>query len=173
MQLLCELPRLISDGQSEQKTPTGSWKACLVTLGGELFAIDLRHVREVFELDAITPVPGMPASLVGVANVRGTVVPLADLRRSLGASPSTNPRYAIVVRHDAHQIGLLIDDVPEIRWILPEDRLDPSGATQTGERSLLSGLIRVENRVSGMLEIPALVASVEAATLEVSQSVKS
>jgi purine-binding chemotaxis protein CheW len=78
-----------------------------------------------------------------------------------------------VVRHDAHQIGLLIDDVPEIRWMLPEDRLDPSGVTQTGERSLLSGLIRVENRVSGMLEIPALVASVEAATLEVSQSMKS
>jgi purine-binding chemotaxis protein CheW len=173
MQLPCELPRLISDGESEQKTPTGSWKACLVTLGGELFAIDLRHVQEVFELDTITPVPGMPASLVGVANVRGTVVPLADLRRSLGVSQSTTPRYAIVVRHDAHQIGLMIDDVPEIRWMLPEDRLDPSDAAQIGERSLLSGFIRVETRVSGMLEIPALVASVEAATMEVSQSVKS
>jgi purine-binding chemotaxis protein CheW len=172
MQLPCELPRLTSDGEYDHKTPTGSWKACLVTLGGELFAIDLRQVREVFELDAITPVPGMPPSLVGVANVRGTVVPLADLRQSLGVSPSTTPRYAVVVRHDAHQIGLLIDEVPEIRWMLPEDRLDPSGGNQTGERSLLSGLIRVENRVSGMLEIPALVASVEAATIDASHSVK-
>lgn len=173
MQLPCELPRLTSDGESKHETPTGSWKACLVTLGGELFAINLRQVREVFELDTITPVPGMPPSLVGVANVRGTVVPLADLRRTLGVSPSTTPRYAVVVQHDAHQIGLLIDEVPEIRWMLPEDRLDQSGANQTGERSLLSGLIRVENRVSGMLEIPALVASVEAITMDVSQSVKS
>ena len=171
MQLPCELPRLISDGASDHKTPTGSWKACLVTLGGELFAIDLRQVREVFELDTITPVPGMPPSLVGVANVRGTVVPLADLRRSLGVSSSTTLRYAVVVRHDAHQIGLLIDEVPEIRWMLPEDRLSPTETNPTGEQTLLSGLIRVENRVSGMLEIPALVASVEAATMEVSHSV--
>ncbi|MBS0152655.1 MAG: purine-binding chemotaxis protein CheW [Nitrospira sp.] len=171
MQLPCELPRLTSDGESEHATPTGSWKACLVTLGGELFAIDLRQVLEVFELDTITPVPGMPPSLVGVANVRGTVVPLADLRRSLGVSPSTTSRYAVVVRHDAHQIGLLIDEVPEIRWMLPEDLLEHSGTSRTGEPSLLSGLIRVENRVSRMLEIPALVASVEAATTDVSQSV--
>ncbi len=172
MQLPCELPRLTSDGESDQATPTGSWKACLVTLGGELFAIDLRQVREVFELDAITPVPGMPPSLVGVANVRGAVVPLADLRHSLGVSSSATPRYAVVVQHDAHQIGLLIDEVPEIRWMLPEDRLDPSGTYRTGERSLLSGLIRVEDRVSGMLEIPALVASVEAAALDGNRSVK-
>ncbi len=162
MQLPCDLPRLVSDAESDHGTPTGSWKACLVRLGGELFAIDLRQVQEVFELDAITPVPGMPASLVGVANVRGTVVPLADLRVSLGASPSITPRYAVVVRHDAHHIGLLIDEVPEIRWMLPEDRLDPSGTMGIEARALLSGLIRVENRVGGMLEIPALVASVEA-----------
>ena len=61
-------------------------RVCLITLGGELFAIDLRHVREVFELESITSVPGMPASLVGVANLRGTVVPLADLRPALGVS---------------------------------------------------------------------------------------
>jgi chemotaxis signal transduction protein len=57
---------------------------------------------------------------------------------------------------------LLIDEVPEIRWMLPEDRLDPSGTMGIEARALLSGLIRVENRVGGMLEIPALVASVEA-----------
>lgn len=166
MPLPCELPRLTSDSEPNHQTPTGSWKACLVTIGGELFAIDLSQVREVFELDSITPVPGMPPSLVGVANVRGTIVPLADLRQALGGSLSTTPRYAVVVGHGAHQLGLLIDEVPEIRWMLPEDRLDSSGAGQFGERSLLSGLIRVENRVSGMLEIPALVATVEAATLD-------
>jgi purine-binding chemotaxis protein CheW len=172
MQLPCELPRLVSDGESDRDTSTGSWKACLITLGGELFAINLHQVQEVFELDAITPVPGMPSSLVGVANVRGAVVPLADLRRSLGVSSSATPRYAVVVRHDAHRIGLLIDDVPEIRWMLPEDRLDPSGTNAIRECDLLSGLIRVENRVSGMLEVPALVASVEAAA-EVSHVMKS
>lgn len=172
MQLPCELPRLVSDGESDHNTPTGSWKACLVTLGGEPFAIDLRQVQEVFELDTITPVPGMPPLLVGVANVRGMVVPLMDLRLSLRVSPSTTPRYAVVVRHDTHQIGLLIDEVPEIRWMSPEDKLDPSERRSIGECSLVSGLIRVDNRVSGILEVPVLVAAVEAAATESNNCVK-
>lgn len=139
-------------------------------MGGELFAIDLRQVREVFELESVTPVPGMPASLVGVANLRGTIVPLADLRQSLGAALSMTPRYAIVVRHEAHQIGLLIDEVPEIRAIYPDDMLDSSGLRVNGGRSFLSRLVRVEDRVSGMLEIPSLLASVEESATDVNIS---
>jgi chemotaxis signal transduction protein len=57
---------------------------CVLTLGGELFAIDLRHVSEVFEVEAVTVVPSMPSLLTGVTNLRGTVITLVDLRGSLG-----------------------------------------------------------------------------------------
>ena len=136
-------------------------RICLVTLGGEFFAIDLRHVREVFEIEAITPVPGMPASLVGVANLRGAVIPLADLRPSLGVPASAAPKYAVVVRHGAQQVGILIDDVPEIRAIHPDDVLAASTRGVTDTRPFLSGLLKIENRMSGMVEISRLLASVE------------
>lgn len=168
MELPCELPQLSSDSEPEQTQSTGLWRVCLFTLGGELFAVDLRQVREVFELESITPVPGMPASLVGVANLRGTIVPLADLRLSLGVSPSTVSRYAIVVRHGPHQVGLLIDDVPEIRTISPDDLLDSSVPSATDKHPFLSGLVRVENRVSAMLELSKLLASVEESSTDMS-----
>ena len=139
-------------------------RICLVTLGGELFAIDLRHVREVFGIESITPVPGMPASLVGVANLRGTVIPLADLRPSLGLSASATPRYAIVVRHGTQQVGILIDDVPEIRTIHPDDMLAASTRGMIDSRPFLSGLLKIENRMSAMVEISRLLASVEGTT---------
>jgi len=161
MELPCDLPQLTSDVETAQTKASGCLRVCLIMIGGKLLAIDLRQVREVFELESVTPVPGMPASLVGVANLRGTIVPLADVRQSLGAALSTTPRYAIVVRHEAHLIGLLIDEVPEIRAIYPEDMLDYSGLSVNGGRPFLSRLVRVEDRVSGMLEIPSLVASVE------------
>jgi len=170
MELPCDLPQLTSDVETEQTKASGCLRVCLIMIGGELFAIDLRQVREVFELESVTPVPGMPASLVGVANLRGTIVPLADLRQSLGAALSTTPRYAIVVRHEAHLIGLLIDEVPEIRAIYPEDMLDSSGLSVNGGRPFLSRLVRVEDRVSGMLEIPSLVASVEESATDVNIS---
>ena len=56
---------------------------CVLTLGGELFAIDLRHVSEVFEVEAVTAVPSMPSYLTGVTNLRGTVITLVDLRGAL------------------------------------------------------------------------------------------
>jgi len=141
--------------------PAVSSRICLITLGGEYFAIDLRHVREVFELESITPVPGMPASLVGVANLRGTVVPLADLRPSLGVPASATPKYAVVVRQGAQQVGILIDEVPEIRTIHPDDLLAASTRGVTDSRPFLSGLVKIEDRVSGMVEVGRLLASVE------------
>jgi purine-binding chemotaxis protein CheW len=168
MELPYELPLLSSDSETEQSQSSGLGKVCLIALGGELFAVDLRHVREVFELESVTPVPGMPASLVGVANLRGTIIPLADLRMSLRTSPSTAARYVIVVRHEAHQIGLLIDDVPEIRTISPDDVLDSSATGVNENRPFLSGLVRVENHVSGILELSTLIASVEVAATDLS-----
>lgn len=156
-------------GQPQSSVPPGSdrdrsavpSRICLILLGGEFFAIDLRHVREVFELESITPVPGMPSSLVGVANLRGTVVPLADLRPSLGVSASAMPKYAVVVRLGTQQVGILIDEVPEIRTIHPDDMLAASTRGVTDNRPFLSGLLKIEDRMSGMVEVSRLLASVE------------
>jgi len=142
------------------KTPIPS-RICLITLGGELFAIDLRHVREVFELESVTPVPGMPSTLVGVANLRGTVMPLADLRSSLGIPTTTSLPFVVVVRHGQRQVGILIDAVPEIRTIHPDDLLNVTSSGLSESRPFLSGLAKIEERMSGMMDVEKLLACVE------------
>lgn len=136
-------------------------RICLIALGGEYFAVDLRHVREVFELESVTPVPGMPSTLIGVANLRGTVMPLADLRPSLGIDATTAQHFVIVLRHGSQQVGLLIDDVPEIRTIHPDDILAATSKGIAESRPFLSGLVKVEERMSGMMEVPKLLACVD------------
>ena len=51
----------VSQGQpADARARTdGPTKVCLLTIGGEVYAVDLRNVREVFEVDVITPVPGL------------------------------------------------------------------------------------------------------------------
>lgn len=66
--------------------PSPPSRFCLFMLGAESFAVELNRVREIFTLESITPVPDMPPVLVGVANVHGMIVPLADLRPVLGVS---------------------------------------------------------------------------------------
>lgn len=142
------------------KAPIPS-RICLLTLGGELFAIDLRHVREVFELESVTPVPGMPSTLVGVANLRGTVMPLADLRSSLGIPSITALPFVVVVRHGQQQVGILIDAVPEIRTIHPDDLLNATSRGLSESRPFLSGLAKIEERMSGIVDVQKLLACVE------------
>ena len=161
MEPTLEQPQFVALSGPEQIKSAVPSRICLIALGGEFFAIDLRHVREVFELESITPVPGMPASLVGVANLRGTVVPLADLRPSLGVSISATPKYVVVVRHGTQQVGILIDEVPEIRTIHPDDMLAASTHGVTESRPFLSGLVKIENRMSGLVEEQRLLACVE------------
>jgi len=162
MDPLCNLPQLSPDATLDQAQSTGTLRACLITLGGRSFAIDLGHVREVFKLESITPVPGMPATLVGVANLRGTIIPLADLRSTLGTSIMADvQKYAVIVRHGGQQVGILIDEVPEIRTIDIDDLSAPSVRDAAADHPFLSRVFKAENNVRGMLEVSRLLDSVE------------
>src|ERR671933_32468 len=66
---------------------------CVV--GGETYLVPAGAIREVEEVRAVTPVPNTPAWLLGVMNLRGAIVGVADLARFLGlAGPGQQPRPA-------------------------------------------------------------------------------
>lgn len=156
-----ELPQLHSDSVPEQAKSTESLRVCLVALGDETFAIDVRQVREVFEPKSITPVPGMPAALVGVTNLRGAIIPLTDLRSVLGISTSVMPKYAVVIRHGTQQVGILVQEVPEIRTIQSDDLVAPSTRTAAERRPMISAFFKTGNKLSAILELSRLLASID------------
>lgn len=138
-------------------------RVCLITLAGELFAVDLRSVREVFEVESVTPVPGMAAALIGVANLRGSVIPLVDLRLMLGLPAGGQPcRLAVVIRHGGQQVGVLVDRVPEIRIVRGDDFMPAPSRGSGGLKPFVSATMRVEDRIGGVVEVPTLLSYVEA-----------
>lgn len=149
-------------GDTRSPGRDSSVRMCLLSMGGELFAIELRNIREVFEVESVTPVPGMPGMLIGVTNLRGTVIPLLDLRAGLGlpVSETTLP-FAVVVRHGTRQLGLLVDQVPEIRSIPREHLLPAAHSGPAGARPFVLSVLRVEDRLGGVLEVPQVFAQVD------------
>ena len=136
-------------------------RAAIISLGGELFTIDLKSVREVFVVESITPVPGMPSGLVGVTNLRGTVIPLLDLRPMLALNSDATLRYAVVVKHGNWQIAVLVDTVPQIRTFSKSQFLPaPSGM---GEKTFLfvSTVVKLDDRLRGVLETSAVLSHFE------------
>jgi purine-binding chemotaxis protein CheW len=136
-------------------------RAAIISLGGELFTIDLKSVREVFVVESITPVPGMPAGLVGVTNLRGTVIPLLDLRPMFSLNTDATLRYAVVVQHGNWQIGVLVDTVPEIRTIAKDQFLPVPAGTREGALPFVSTVVKLEDRLRGVLETSVMLSYLE------------
>ena len=148
-------------GTAAPTAGTGTMRAAIVSLGGELFTIDLQNVREVFVVESITPVPGMPAGLVGVTNLRGSVVPLLDLRQMIGLAAESTLKYAVVIKHGNWQVGVLVDTVPEIRTLSKDQFLPAPVGTGDGGNPFVSTVVNLEDRLRGVLETSVVLSHFE------------
>jgi purine-binding chemotaxis protein CheW len=89
-------------------------------LGNEVFALDIEKVREVLDFTTVTRVPRMPAFMRGVINLRGSVIPVVDLRIKFGMAVSaTTVNTCIIITEvmvdgDTTVLGALADSVQEV-----------------------------------------------------------
>ncbi len=89
-------------------------------LGEEVFALDIRSVREIIQYAPMTTVPLMPEFVRGVINLRGAVVPVIDLHARFGRRPAGIGKKTCVVIFDSlrdgerTELGLMVDAVSEV-----------------------------------------------------------
>jgi purine-binding chemotaxis protein CheW len=128
-------------------------------LGSEHYAMDSRGVREIIRMQAITKIPGAPASIEGVINLRGKVTPVLDLRKRLGlrANGESKETRIVVVEVEGQDVGLVVDGVSEVSRI-PAAAVEPTStivATQDSEYIL--GVAKLENKLVILIDIGRLV----------------
>jgi purine-binding chemotaxis protein CheW len=101
------------------------------TLDEELFAVDVAKVREVLDYTVITKIPRTPEYMRGVINLRGSVVPVIDLRLKFGMSKTENRIDTCVIvleielEGETIILGALADSVQEVFELEP-DQIDPA-----------------------------------------------
>ena len=99
-------------------------------LDGETFALPIDNVLEIVDPVPVTPVPHAPAIAPGLVNVRGTILPLFDIRHRLGLPPKPKAREARMVVFDAFQdsgtvrLAFLADAVERVLDIEPAAMTD-------------------------------------------------
>lgn len=116
-------------------------RACVVAMGDRTLAVDVCDAREVMTLDALTAVPGAPPPLCGVANLRGTVLAVADARElfALAPKPPAAGVSAIVLAAGGAEAAVPIDGVLGLEWFdapLPVDTV-PDGPVKAFAAGLL------------------------------------
>jgi len=136
-------------------------------LAGEVFALDISKVREVMDFTKVTKVPQTPDFMLGVINLRGSVVPVVDMRLKFGMTmteKSVNTCIIIVeieLDGETTVLGALADSVQEVMDLDP-DQIEP--APRIGTRlntKFIKGMGKRDNQFIIILDIDKVFSSDE------------
>ena len=125
-----------------------------VRLGEENYGIDISRVREIMRRQLITPVPRQPAYVEGVMNVRGTIIPVVNLRRrfDLKGQPSGEP-HTVIVDSVEGLVGILVDAVSKVIRV-PAGGIHPTPAITSGlDGEYLRGICKVGEQLLLYLDV--------------------
>jgi purine-binding chemotaxis protein CheW len=136
-------------------------------VAGEEYAIPVLEVKEIIQYSPVTRVPSMPASIRGVANLRGKVVPVVDLAVRFGLPESTITKWSCIVMVEAlldgepSVVGLLADSVSQV-LDLPAEAIEPPPSFGTRVRvEFLQGVGKAGGKFVLLLDLGHLLAGDE------------
>jgi len=129
------------------------------SLEGEIFAIDVYQVREVLDMEDITKVPQSPPFMRGVINVRGSVVPVVDLRLKFGMPQTETTRDTRIVvmeielDDDIAVIGSIADSVNEVMELSPADIENPPKLGKRWRSEVIRGVGKKDDKFILILDV--------------------
>ncbi len=135
-EVLCSRARALARPPEQAPEAEASLQLLEFRLAKERYALETRYVREVQPLTSLTPLPCTPPFVLGIANARGRIVPVLDMKKlfDLPETGLTDLRHLILVSGNDLELGLLADVIVGVRT-LPVDSLQVSLPTLTGIRS--------------------------------------
>lgn len=127
---------------------------CVFRVGPKELVLDIMRVQEILPALDTTQVPNAPAPIEGVANLRGAVVPVVDLRKVFDVAITPTPKERLLMcRVGRRLVGLRVDAVTQVvRVGLSQLRPAPMAT----ERGYIIGVCTVGDRLLPMLDVKAL-----------------
>ncbi len=131
-------------------------------LGGEEYALEIEHIKEVVPTPKIAKVPLSAHYIEGVANIRGNILAIVNLEKKFGLAIGSAPgsgSYTLVVEQEELQIGFIVHAVPNTLSV-GVDQIDESPSliqSEGDERKYIKGIIKVGERLIVLLDINTII----------------
>jgi purine-binding chemotaxis protein CheW len=145
----------------ERMTESEGSRYLVTEVAGQRIAWELALVREIVPTRAVTRLPGSPEWVLGLLNLRGTVLTVMDLATRLALTPGAG-ESVVVLQVDGRSLGVRVDLVKSVASA--EDvRVDPVDAARAAD-GLVTGMVRLPEGPAALVDAAALCRSVLAMT---------
>jgi chemotaxis signal transduction protein len=145
---------LEGDEQPEDRRPERQY--CVFRAGRERFCLSVLEIEEVVDWPGVTKIPLAPVFLMGIFNLRGTIVPLMDIAFTEGRRPGLQPKHVVVAQLKGDvdvRLGIAADEVIGTYGAAEEALLDQAPA----EVPHCRGMLRHDDRLALVVDLRRLV----------------
>ena len=135
-------------------------------LGGEEYAIDILQVQEIRACESVTRIANTPEFIRGVINLRGTIVPIVDLRLKFGMAATASKAPVVIILSIARQvIGVVVDAVSDVVGLTAEQMRPAPEIGGASASNFIRGLAPLDDRMLILVDIERLMSSDEVALI--------
>ena len=148
-------------------------------LGGEEFGIDILQVQEIKGWGSVTKIPNMPEYILGVINLRGTIVPIMDLRKRFNLPKAEyNTTTVIIVckaNDENHQrtVGMVVDAVSEVYDMSEKSMQATPDFGSNIDAEFIKGLANIDDKMIILMNVDKLISHEVRDHLEEAKSLSS
>ncbi|MEQ1439304.1 chemotaxis protein CheW [Fontimonas sp. SYSU GA230001] len=138
------------------------------TLGDEEYGVDILKVQEIRGYDTVTRIPDAPDFIKGVINLRGTIVPVVDMRLKFKLGRAEYNEFTVmIILNVAHRVvGMVVDGVSDVLQLTPE-QIRPAPEFGSGVNSkFITGIGALDNRMLILVDIEKLMTSADMALMD-------
>lgn len=138
------------------------------SLGHETYGIELLRVQEIRGYSPATPIPNAPPWVRGVMNLRGTIVPVVDLRSKLGLESAEYNRFTviIVVNVGTRVTGLIVDSVSDVLTFTAKEIQPTPDLGTSADGRFARGIARFQDSLVVLIDLERVLGGVDMASAE-------
>lgn len=124
-------------------------------IDGEDYGIDISYVKEIIGVSAITKIPETPDYLKGIINLRGSIIPVIDVRLKFCKEEKEYDEFTciIVVEYNEYTVGLIVDIVQEVLSITEESISSPPNAKLKYQNKFIKNIGKIGDKVQLLLDV--------------------
>ena len=129
------------------------------SLADEWYGIRINLLREIVRYSEVTPVPFTPDYLAGIINLRGTIIPIVDLKKVFGLETKEPDRETriLILKQGEMEVGIEADAIAEVLEV-PVDSIEPPLSTMEKIKAeFIEGEIQLERGILILLNAPAVI----------------